>query len=124
MELVSAPKYVKYAESNKGDVLVDGIYVESKEGRYGIQHVFEAEDGQRTVLNSSGQLNYLVDSYLVEGQRCKVVYDGKVTLEKGAMAGKQAHQFNLFRDKAVSKAVNPAGSNVVESNTIRTDDLE
>jgi len=98
MELVSAPKYIKYSEQNKGDVLVEGVYQGSQEGKYGIQHYFDDKNGQRVVLNSSGQLNYLVDSYLAEGQSCKVVYQGKVKLDKGAMKGKEAHQFDLYKD--------------------------
>ena len=106
MELISQPKYFKFAELNKGDVLIEeGVYLETKEGRFGPQHYFEDADGERKVLNSSGQLNYLIDSYLTEGDKCKIQYQGKIELTKGAMKGKSAHQFDLFKDKkAVSSA--------------------
>lgn len=101
MELVSAPKYFKYPELKKGQVLIQkGKYLESKQGKFGVQHYFEEiESSERKVLNSSGQLNYLVDSYLAEGDICKIVYEGKVVLDKGAMKGKEAHNFQLYLDK-------------------------
>lgn len=124
MELISQPKYFKYPELNKGDVLIEeGIYLETKEGKFGPQHYFEeVKNGERKVLNSAGQLNYLVDSYLREGTKCKVVYDGKITLDKGAMKGKQSHQFLLYKDnKAQSSEPAQTEMNLNSSNM---DDLE
>lgn len=93
-------KYFKYNECNEGDVLITkGKYIESFDGRYGVQHKFiETDSKEEKVLNSSGQLNYLVDTYLEPGAITKVVYAGKVTLDKGAMKGKQAHNFEVFID--------------------------
>jgi len=105
MKLVTPPKYFKYAEMNKGDTLVEqGKYLETKEGRFGPQHYFEEQDGQRICLNSAGQLNYLIDDHLYAGRECKIVYAGKVLLEKGAMAGKEAHNFDLYLDQSKPSA--------------------
>ena len=120
MELISAPRYFKYGEMNKGDILIEsGVYLESKEGRYGVQHYFEESlTGERKVLNSSGQLNYLVDAHLSEGTKCKIEYDGKHKLTKGAMKGKEAHQFKLYVDRPKAEATTTAQA---ETNL---DDLE
>ena len=100
MSLVAAPTYFKFKELTKGDILInEGTYQGTKEGRFGPQHFFEeVEDGERKCLNSSGQLNYLVEEHLVVGKKCKIAYAGKILLEKGAMAGKEAHQFDLYTD--------------------------
>lgn len=90
-------KYFRYSECTAGDVLVeDGVFVGTEQGKYGVIHVFMLNDQSEVVLNSSGQLNYLVDKYLSEGTRCRVVYGGKNKLTKGAMAGKEAHNFDVF----------------------------
>lgn len=99
MDLVTQPTYFKYKECKKGQTLIEnGKFLETKEGKYGAQHYFEESNGERKVLNSAGQLNYLVESYLEKGKRCKIVFGGKEVLEKGDMAGKEANQFELYVD--------------------------
>ena len=121
MELVTNSfKTFKYAELNKGDVLVnEGIYLESFKNNYdGTDHIFEEANGDRVRLWSAGQLNKLVKDHLVEGQKCKIEYDGKVTLEEGKMKGKPCHQFKLYKER---KTLAPAESKQTEMNL---DDLE
>lgn len=128
--MISAPTYFKYAELNPGDVLIEkGTYLETKEGKYGAQHYFEeTSNSERKVLNSSGQLNYLVDTYLKEGTVCKIVYKGKVLLSKGAMSGKEAHNFDLYvDDETVEKSVDAASTKAVQDampKASNLDDLE
>jgi hypothetical protein len=94
---VGGRKYFKYSECEAGSVLVDGLeFIGTEQGKFGVIHVFSDDHGGETVLNSSGQLNYLVDRYLKTGDKCRVVYQGKAKLTKGAMAGKEAHNFELF----------------------------
>jgi hypothetical protein len=97
----SVPKFYKYSEMNKGDVFFERAkFLGSTQGKYGIVHKFiSLDDQQEHVLNSSGKLNYLVDSFLTEGSVCKIVYNGKQTLEKGKMAGKEAHDFELYIER-------------------------
>ncbi len=91
-------KYIKYAECEKGDVLVEGTFLKDFQGKYGVQYEFNGKDGI-TVLNSSGHLNYLMD-FVNEGDKVKIVYDGTVEMTKGPMKGKMAHQFELYRDSS------------------------
>ena len=117
MQLVTPPKYFKYAELNKGDVLIEeGKYLQTKEGKFGPQHYFEEKDGSKVCLNSAGQLNYLIDDNLYAGRACKIVYAGKVLLEKGAMAGKEAHNFDLYLGQSapteVKEETAPAQTNM------------
>lgn len=102
-----ARQYYKYSEMNAGDVIIDnGKYLGSEQGKYGVQHLFEV-DSMTHVLNSSGQLNYLVEKYLSPGQRCNVTYQGKIVLEKGPMAGKDSHQFEMQVDDMSEAAPAP-----------------
>lgn len=93
-------KYFKYNECNPEDVLVqEGVYLETFEGKFGHQHKFrEKESGQLVVLNSAGHLNYQVNQ-LKTGQVVRVIYKGTTVLEKGAMSGKEAHQFDVQVDE-------------------------
>lgn len=96
-EVGGAKKYFKYNELEQGDVLVEGKFSKSFQGRFGVQYEYLNKCGSVHVLNSSGQLNYLMD-FVEEGDTVKIVYDGTFKLTKGSFAGKDAHQFKLFRD--------------------------
>lgn len=111
-----ARQYYKYSECNEGDMLINnGKYLGSEQGKFGIQHLFEVE-GVTHVLNSAGQLNYLVEKHLSPNQRCNVIYKGTITLEKGPMAGKDSHQFEMQVDDGF-EAVAPAAAPVVNAIT-------
>lgn len=89
-------KYFKYNECKEKDVLVAaGTYVGSEEGKFGVQHVFRQKDGDIVVLNSAGHLNFLLENHVQVGSICNVIYAGKVRLTRGAMAGKDAHNFEV-----------------------------
>jgi len=98
MKKVGGPiSYIKYNELDLDKPIFEKAkYVESFEGKYGINHKFTTEDMAQVVLPSAGQLNYLISTYLTEGMDCQVVYKGKVELTKGAMKGKEAHNFDLL----------------------------
>ena len=91
---VGGPRvFFKYSECSPGDILVpDGVYKGAEEGKYGIVHIFDC-DGTTHCLNSAGKLNYDLEKNAVPGSRCRITYEGKITLTKGAMAGKESHQF-------------------------------
>lgn len=89
-------KYFKYAECEQGQVLVEGKFVGAVPSRFqGNNYEFRPEQGPIVSLNHSGHLKYLIETYVKEGDLCRVIYDGKTTIEKGAMAGKEAHQFKV-----------------------------
>lgn len=105
-----ARQYYKYSECNEGDMLINnGKYLGSEQGKFGVQHLFEVE-GVTHVLNSAGQLNYLVEKHLSPNQRCNVTYKGTITLEKGPMAGKDSHQFEMQVDDGFEAAAAAAPS--------------
>lgn len=92
-------KYFKYPECKKGQVLVEaGIYKGPSQGKYGVIHTFILDDGSVTVLNSSALLNWILEHRVTVGARCRVIYGGKLTMTKGAGAGKDAHQFEVLVD--------------------------
>jgi hypothetical protein len=93
--------YYKFKDCTPGQVLVNGgRYIGPEQGKYGIQHIFLEDDGTKTVvLNSSGHLNWLLENYATSGKSlCNVIYSERVLLTKGAMAGKEAHNFELEID--------------------------
>lgn len=107
-KVAGARKYYKYAECTDGQKLVDdGEFVGTEEGRFGVQHIFRQRNSEVVCLNSSGHLNWLIENHVKPGNRCNVYYAGKVTLAKGAFAGKQAHNFELEIDQA-EKVTAPA----------------
>ena len=100
---VERPIYTKYADFNEGDVLVEGTYSHSAEGKFGIQHYFDNMEGRTVCLNKAGMLDKFVDSSLWSGRAVKVVYGGKQPIEKGQYAGKEAQTFKFFVDKAETR---------------------
>ena len=107
MKKVFAPRtYKRFAEAKKGDSLIDGAaYLRSEEGKFGKpNHIFESDSGE-IVLNSSGKLDYLIENFLEPGMRCKIVYNGMVTLDKGIYKGKTSHDFELWIDDKDGEAV-------------------
>lgn len=92
-----ARRFIKYSECKPGQVLVDGKFIRTEEGRFGLNHIFQEGDGE-LVLNSSGHLNWLLETYGFEGAVCRVTYQGKEKLTKGNMKGKEAHRFELEID--------------------------
>lgn len=117
LQVGGAKKYHKYSDKNQGDVLIDkGEYIGSVEGKYGVQWKFRNPDTEEiTVLNSAGQLNYLMEQYVSEGDVVTVIYDGQHEIPKGAMKGKMAHQFKVLKAKSGSES---------DSQTLGLDDLE
>ena len=103
LQKVERPTYIKYSEVNAGDTLVDGTYLNSREGKFGIQHYFEDENGQTICLNKAGMLDKFVENSLWEGRRVRIDYGGKKPIEKGAYAGKEAQTFEFFVDPSEKK---------------------
>ena len=87
-------KYYKYKECEQGQVLVEGIYMGTTPNKFGKDNFdFKPEDGPTVSLNHAGQLAYLVENFVREGDLVQVIYDGTSTLEKGAFKGKEVHNF-------------------------------
>ena len=87
-------KYFKYKECEKGQLLVEGKYVGTSPNKFGKENFdFKPEDGPTVSLNHAGQLAYLVENFVREGDLVQVIYDGTSKLEKGAFKGKEVHNF-------------------------------
>lgn len=90
-------KYFKYAECKKGELLVEGKFLGRTPNKFGKENFdFKPEEGGPTVcLNHAGQLAYLIENNVREGDLVQVIYDGKGILEKGAFKGKEVHNFQV-----------------------------
>lgn len=120
-------KYVKYAEAEVGQVLAEGTYLGSRQGTYGIQHQVRDDQGDVTVLNSSGHLNFLLENHVTKGDYIQVSYKGTELLKKGKFKGKEMHQFEVGvdTDRENDKSAAPVeGANApAPANTDDDDDL-
>ena len=68
-------KYIKYSEYKSGDVLVEGKYLGTVPNKYNADRPnfeFKTKDGVHVVLNTTGKLNYLIESYVKEGDDVQV----------------------------------------------------
>jgi hypothetical protein len=100
-KVTGSKRYVKYNECTPGQKLVsEGSYLGPYQGKYGVLHDFKEKGGEIACLNSSGQLNYLLETHVATGDVCNVYYKGKVLLSKGTFKGKEAHNFEIEVDDA------------------------
>lgn len=106
--------YPKYSECEAGEMLVDGTYVKSFDGKFGIQYEYMQEDGGIVVLNSAGALNNAMQ-YVNPGARIQVTYMGQKDITKGKFAGKQFHDFQVAVDKEASQ---PAEETTTEDDIV------
>ena len=89
-------KYFKYKECEAGQVLVEGVYIGRTPNKFGKENFdFKPEEGPTVSLNHAGQLAYLIENYVREGDTVQVIYEGTAVLEKGAFAGKEVHNFEV-----------------------------
>jgi len=98
LKKAGGPKtYFKYSECEAGQVLVEGTYIGRSPNKFGNENFdFKPADGGAVVcLNHAGHLAHLVETHLVEGQYCRVTFEGKEVLEKGTYAGKPVNKFSL-----------------------------
>lgn len=101
-------KYFKWKDCKKGDVLVaSGTYRSSTEGKFGIQHTFEEDDGGTTVLNKAQQLNWQLENKVPLGSKCNIIYNGMAKMTKGDYIGTETHQFLISIDKGAPLAAMP-----------------
>lgn len=94
---VTGIRYSNFNELSPGDLLVDGYYLESFQGDLGMNYKFKDLDGE-VYVTSGNHLGWLLDTYLPNGGRCKVFYEGKEKLTKGKFKGKEVKRFSLEID--------------------------
>ncbi len=94
-------EYIGYNKGQKknGDVLLIGTFIESKHGKYTLDHYFHAADDNRKLcINGNGHLDYLMTD-IKPGWEVQVTYLGEETLTKGTYEGKMSHQFDVAVDE-------------------------
>jgi hypothetical protein len=81
----------------KGEILT-GTFVEGIQNQFNkdkLDYKFKREsDGATVVINSTGSLSYQMRN-VIPGTLCQVLYNGKETITKGPMKGKEAHNFKV-----------------------------
>jgi len=120
-------KYFKYKECNEGDVLVPkGEYIGSGTDKFGNpNHDFrDLDSGEITCLNSAGGLNKTIEQNIAEGDICRIIYKGMMTLEKGPMAGKDCHTFEVLKSKGTKLSTADASKAKAKKSKVSLDDLE
>jgi len=124
-EQIGGPrKYYKYKECKKGDVLVEeGEYLGTTPNKYGkVNYEFKPADGSDIIsLNYSGQLDWVIENNVRIGDTVRVVYNGKILLEKGMYKGKESNQFEIFKGATPLETVTPI---VLNKDEVEEIDLE
>ena len=110
IKLSEGVRFVKAKECEKGDLMVDGTFVESYRSEKFDQnnYKFTTGDGETVILNGAAQL----DKYMVRadvGDRVVIYYDGFEIMQKGPGKGNTKHLFRVSIDKDVKKAAEAAG---------------
>jgi len=121
-------KYFKYAECEEGQLLVEGKFIGTSPNKFGKENFdFRPEEGPIVSLNHAGQLAYLMDNYVREGDTVQVIYDGKGILDKGAFKGKEVHNFKVNVAESLDvESVKKAQDNMKaqESRDVNLSDLD
>lgn len=95
----------------KGDILVEGHFIGTFPNKYKPERphlVFKNGDDEKVCLNTAGKLHYIFfgdESEIVKGDYLQVKYAGRIVLTKGAMAGKESHEFTVLLDADKSIAI-------------------
>ncbi len=99
-EVVTGPtKFVNLNEVAADSIIATGIFVGTKEGKFGKQFIIREEDGSNLVLYKKGNLEYLISTAgLAGGELIRVTYLGKQAMESGQWEGTMAHRFKLEVD--------------------------
>jgi len=103
--------YVNFKDCVEGQILAEGNYMGTIDGKYGPQHLVRKADGDEVVVNNSGHLDYLIKTNIEKGDFIQIRYDGKTELTKGKYAGKLSHQFIVLKDDSASSST--AGAEIV-----------
>ena len=86
-------QFLKPAEL--ADANLEGIFIESYEGKFGLNHKIETEAGETIIVNGFGMLNKKMEK-VAKGSFIKLDYLGKKEIETGDMKGKLAHQVEVL----------------------------
>lgn len=97
VEVGGAKKYKKYSQMQPGEIVTQGYYTQTTQGKFGPQYEIVEDDGTVFSLNKSGQVTHKFG--MVEpGDYVLVKYLGTQTLTKGTFAGKEANNVSVSVD--------------------------
>jgi len=89
-------KYYKYNECEKGQLLVEGVFIGTSPNKFGKENFdFRPSEGPVVSLNHAGHLAWIVENHVPVGAEVQVYYEGKEMLDKGQFAGKEVHKFDV-----------------------------
>ena len=116
-EIGGAVSYINVAPQGKpafnaGDVIIEGVYKKTFQGKFGLQHEFIVGNDKK-VVNGFGALNFKLQD-VQPNTLVRVVYNGKGKLTKGKMAGRDFHDCKVF--------VATAQTVMAETKTTETED--
>lgn len=79
----------------KGDVVL-GSFIKSEPNKFNGSNYYLRTAAGVEVLNGCGSLDKQMESAGAKaGDTLRITYDGQVSITKGPMAGKNAHQYNV-----------------------------
>ena len=87
-----------FADETKRGVILEGTLIGTLPNPLNVDRLdykIELEDGRTVVLNGAGNLKYKM-GFVDLGDYIQISYNGKQEITKGAMAGKQAHNFEVL----------------------------
>ena len=84
------------AEAGETGTVLEGTYQTKVANKFGTEdYKFVTEGGETVIVNRCGSLDYQMKS-ISEGEFVQLNYNGKIVLEKGPMAGKESHTFEVL----------------------------
>lgn len=98
-EVGGETRYVKYTESEPGQVLAEGTYLGTRLSKFEKpQYQFREETGNLVVLNSSGHLDKKINLLVKVGDMVRVILKDKAKIKEGPYRGKDSYIFSVLID--------------------------
>ena len=90
---------IESGELSAGSVVAEGIFEGSLTNKFDetkLDYKIRATNDDLYILNETGSLKRQM-AMVTTGELIQVIYNGKVTIRSGKMAGKSAHSFEVLR---------------------------
>lgn len=105
-EVATSKMFYSYPKTEPNTVLLEGWFIGTTQGKFGLEHTFVDRDQKYHVLNSAGHLNYQL-RLRAAGDFCRITFLGKTRLTRGSMSGKDCNQFKVEVDDELKQFLNP-----------------
>lgn len=93
--------YIKLAECEDNQILVDGYYVgfePSSNPKFKGSYIFRQKSGDVVGLNAMAKLDKWINEGIAEGDRVGIIYLGKIILDSGKNKGLPMQDFDFYTD--------------------------